>query len=160
MILKKENILFTLNKIKLRYMVKKGISPLIAIVLLIAVTMTIAGIISFWTTSFVRKQVEEFERESEERECSYANFRVFSCGYDENNRKIIMILENIKSVELKNLTAFVIYINKSIIPEGGYSLGILEPNVIKSYELENVGPDYDEILITTHCPTVRVTTSC
>ena len=38
----------------LKIFMAKGISPLVATVLLIAVTMTLAGIIAFWGSSFVR----------------------------------------------------------------------------------------------------------
>ncbi len=140
-------------------MSKKGISPLIATVLVIAITMTLAGIISFWTTSFVRKQVQEFEKETEARECQFANFRVFKCSYDEANGKISLILENIKNVDLKNVTAFIIYANGSVLPEEGYLLGELKGNTLKTFEIQNVSA-FSSILITTHCPSVRVETTC
>lgn len=43
---------------------KKGISPLIATVLLIALTMAIAGVMSTWATVFVKNQIEKAEQAS------------------------------------------------------------------------------------------------
>lgn len=141
-------------------MKRKGISPLVAAVLLIAITMTIAGIIAFWTSQFVRRQVEEFEEEAEMRECQFANFEVFACSYNSTSKNITLILRNIKDIELKNLTGFVIYGNGSILPEEGYSLGNLKGRIIKTFIMDNVAPDYEEILITTHCPGVDRRTTC
>lgn len=42
-------------------MVKKGISPLIAAVLLIFITMIIAGIMATWATSFVKTETGKLE---------------------------------------------------------------------------------------------------
>ena len=38
----------------------KAVSPLVAAVLLIAVTMTIAGMLAYWASGFVRQQTEPF----------------------------------------------------------------------------------------------------
>ena len=138
----------------------KGISPLVAVVLLVAVVMSIAGILAFWATQFTRQRIEQFERETQEAECQFADFDVFKCSYDSNTSKITLILQNIRRVDLENLTAFVIYQNDSIIPEEGYSLGKLEANRIKTFNLENVSSDYREILITTHCPEVNRRITC
>jgi flagellin-like protein len=142
-------------------MPKKGISPLVAAVLLIAVTMTIAGILAFWTTSFVRTHTEQFERESEKVECRFADFEVFSCSYNSTSKKITLILRNVRDIDLKNVTTFVIYQNESVIPESGYALGLLKANTLKTFKLANVSSDYKELLITTHCsPEVEVKTTC
>lgn len=42
----------------------KGISPLIATVLLIALTMAIAGVMATWATGFVKNQIQEVEAEN------------------------------------------------------------------------------------------------
>ncbi|HID18940.1 TPA: hypothetical protein EYP27_05315 [Candidatus Bathyarchaeota archaeon] len=61
---------------------------------------------------------------------------------------------------MRNLTAFVIYQNDSVLPEEGYMLGELLSNRIKSFTLAGVSSDYSEILITSECPGVEVTTAC
>jgi flagellin-like protein len=43
---------------------RKGISPVIATVLLIAVTMTIAGLMSVWATGFVNQKMDEVKNQT------------------------------------------------------------------------------------------------
>jgi len=142
----------------------KGISPLIASVILIAVTMTVAGVLAFWAAQFVRQNVQTFQEQTSERECDFADFDIFSCTYNANEKSISIILQNLRKVDLKNVTAFVIYENDSIIPEKGYYLGELPANSLKNFRFGNesqpVGSDYKEILITTHCSLVRESTKC
>ncbi len=57
-----------------------GISPLVAAVLLIAVTMTIAGLLAYWATSFVRTSLPETNRT--EAECRLADFSIYFCSYN------------------------------------------------------------------------------
>lgn len=138
----------------------KGISPLIAAVLLIAVTMTIAGLLAFWASTFVRERVEAWGEE----ECLLANFRVYSCdnvGWD----NVTMILENLKNVELKNITAYIIYENKTV---SGAITNLQPDNTlpiipsIKSFTFNNPEPGvaWKEITIKTHCPELSVKNDC
>ncbi|MEA3230037.1 MAG: archaellin/type IV pilin N-terminal domain-containing protein, partial [archaeon] len=53
---------------------KKGISPLIAAVLLIAFTMAIAALLTTWVTQFTESQQKESEKYQEKIECSGSNF--------------------------------------------------------------------------------------
>ena len=142
----------------------KGISPIIASVILIAVTMTVAGVLAFWAAQFVRGKVKTFEEQTAERECDFADFDIFSCTYDADKKSVSIILQNLRKVDLKNITAFVIYENDSIIPEEGYYLGELPANSLKNFkfgsESQPVGNDFKEILITTHCSLVRESTKC
>ncbi len=57
---------------------KKGVSPLIAAVLLIAFTMAIAAILTAWVTSFTTEQKEQSEEFSEQISCSGQSFRTDS----------------------------------------------------------------------------------
>lgn len=41
---------------------RKGMSPLIAAVILIAATMSIAAILSFWVSSFMKEKLKETEQ--------------------------------------------------------------------------------------------------
>lgn len=77
-------------------MVRKGISPLIAAVLLIAFTMAIAGIMATWATSFSRERLVTAE---EAAECVGA-IDISSLSY--SNGTISIKIRNIG--ELTNLT--------------------------------------------------------
>ena len=59
-------------------MESKAVSPLVAAVLLIAVTMTIAGMLAYWASGFVRLQTETFSNQSVVSKCNFADFKVYS----------------------------------------------------------------------------------
>lgn len=134
----------------------KGVSPLVAAVLLIAVTMTIAAMLSYWASGFVRSRTEEWEKRLPAGECSFANFRVYSCKYDTGT--ITMVLENVKDVDLRNITAYVLNSDSSIDVKTG--LSDLPALQIKSYSLTGISASYEKITIKTHCPDVIVTDDC
>lgn len=135
-----------------------GISPLVAAVLLIAVTMTIAGLLAYWSTSFVRTSLPEINQT--EAECRFADFSIYSCVYDNTTQKATLILENFKNVELRSLKAFIIFPNSTVsspfiingtLPAGG---------MLKSFQVDGVGGDFSKIMITTHCPEVSKEKAC
>ncbi len=53
---------------------RKGVSPLIAAVLLIAFTMAVAALLTAWVTQFTTAQKEESEKYQEKIDCSGSNF--------------------------------------------------------------------------------------
>ena len=136
---------------------EKGISPLVAAVLLIGVTMTVAGILAYWASSFVRTQVTRFENETIMSECNFADFRIYACSYNPDESKLTFILNNIRTVELRNLTLYVIKQDNTVesIPLNESLPG----NSLKSFSV-SLAPDYKSITIKTHCPGVSVTSEC
>ena len=131
---------------------KKGVSPLVAAVLLIAITMTLAAMLSYWASNFVRSRLPE----GEPAECGFAYFRMYSCNYDSG--VLTAILENVKDMELKNVTAYIIYTNGTIDARPG--LANLAGLQIKTYAIGNVSTNYGQLTIKTHCPDVSVTDDC
>ncbi|MCD6435199.1 MAG: hypothetical protein J7L15_02245 [Clostridiales bacterium] len=88
----------------------KGISPLIAAVLLIAVTMTIAGIMASWASSFVKTQIRTAQNQSEAM--------CFGAQIILSNAKIIdnvgyFTIENPSSTSLKDFRGYLFYDNPS-----------------------------------------------
>mgnify|MGYP001565135112 CR=1 FL=1 len=139
-------------------MESKAVSPLVAAVLLIAVTMTIAGMLAYWASGFVRLQTETFSNQSVVSKCNFADFKVYSCSYNSSSQRINLILENIKNIELKNLTAFVVYPDNTIAK---FDLGgNLPSGFIKSFPISSVSPDYSSINIKTECPELSVSATC
>lgn len=136
----------------------KAVSPLVAAVLLIAVTMTIAGMLAYWASGFVRQQTETFSNQSTVT-CTGANFRIYTCNYNSTNQQVKLILDNVGTVGIKNLTANVIYPDASIIsvslngtlPSGG---------ALKSFTVGGVTSGYSNIELKTECPALSVSTSC
>jgi flagellin-like protein len=134
----------------------KGISPLVASVLLIAITMTLAGAIAYWASSFVSTTLPP-NQTMPTGECISANFRIYSCKYNYTSG-LSMILYNLANVELKNLTLFVIYPNSSV---QSVSLNdTLRPNDLKSFLVSGISSDYSTITVRTHCPQITESSAC
>ncbi|MEM4326510.1 MAG: archaellin/type IV pilin N-terminal domain-containing protein [Candidatus Pacearchaeota archaeon] len=133
----------------------KGISPLVAAVLLIAITMTIAGMLAYWATSFTKSGLPTNVTEVQ---CIGANIRVYDCKYNATLSRADIILQNIGSVDLSNITVNIQYLNASI---QSFSLnGTLNKNTIASYQLNGISSDYSRFIILTPCPGVEATTTC
>ena len=130
---------------------RKGISPLVAAVLLIAVTMTIAGILSYWASSYVRGRLEEKQNETIMIECSGADFDIYSVMYDNSTHNLTLILHNKQLIPLKDLKVTFFY-----------STGVEEKRLDKplpansyvSYVVSDV-KNYTKFIVSTHCPGVE-----
>lgn len=101
----------------------KGISPLIAAVLLIAFTMAIAGIMATWATSF------SSERLAGAQKCVFA-LEILDLKFSNNNVSV-RIGNNLKTDTLSGFMASIIYEdatkNKENIELSGYNLTSLAP---------------------------------
>ena len=137
---------------------KKGISPLVAAVLLIAATMSIAGILSFWATSFVRTQTKQFENQTSSSECNFADFRIYQCVYNSSTQKVNLILENIKTVELKELKLYVEYSTGNVSSPISLN-GTLPNGAIKPYVITDIS-NFTDIIVKTQCPELSVKDDC
>jgi len=92
---------------------KKGISAIIATVLLIAFTVAVAGILSGWLTSFTNLFTQNVKEQSDTQlTCSYGGISLnslkFSGGYLSGN------IDNTRTVSLGGLTIQIIFTNKTI----------------------------------------------
>lgn len=136
----------------------KGISPLIAAVLLIAVTMTLAGVLAFWASTFVQSGLESSANQTIATECNFGNFVVDACSYDSAGQRVTFILDNIGTVDLSNISVFVIYPDNSL----NYTQadGNLPSGALRSFSVSGVNPGYSRVTIGTQCPNVREETTC
>ena len=140
-------------------MYMKGISPLIAAVLLIAITMTIAGVLAFWASTFVKTGLEQSSNQTVATECNFGNFIVNSCRYDSTATKLTLILDNIGTVNLGNITAYTIYDDGSVNAtrlDGGN----LESGSLKSFSATGIAPGFNSVRVRTQCPNVFEETAC
>ena len=131
---------------------RKGISPLVAAVILIAATMSIAGILSFWTTGFVKTKLVGTENETEEIRCLNAEFKLYSGKLE--GTKLYLVLENTRSYDLM-LTELYIFVNETLIEPTNTLNEELEGNSLKSLN-ETVVSDFTRGIIKTNCPDVDV----
>ncbi|MBI2547246.1 MAG: hypothetical protein HYW23_02255 [Candidatus Aenigmarchaeota archaeon] len=58
----------------------KGISPIVASVLLIAITMTIAGVLAYWSSTFVSNTLPG--ENTTTAQCRLAQFEFLLCNYN------------------------------------------------------------------------------
>ena len=86
----------------------RGISPLIATVLLIAFTMAIAGIMATWATSFVQTKITETKNQSQAI-CAGANMRVSNAVLNSTTKKGTVIVENLGTATLTDFKGYVFY---------------------------------------------------
>lgn len=134
----------------------KGISPLIATIILIALTIAIAGVLGLWAASYVSTRTQEVNKTAELIDCQLANFEIISCKKE--NNKIKMILFNDRRMDLNGFRVTfmkqdengnIVEINATEVPiklkAAGYET--LETNVLLS--------DYSKIEVRSlQCPNV------
>jgi flagellin-like protein len=141
----------------------KGLSPLIAIILLIAFTVAVAGIISVWLTGFARTQTELVGEEAEfQLICSYAGIALSDVKY--GNGYLAGIVENVGTVVLGNISLHITYLNASSektdlciagnnVVKCSVSNITLFSNEIVSFNISIGGSNYDEIRVAGNCST-------
>jgi len=132
---------------------KKGLSPIVAAVILIAATMSIAGILTFWTTGFVSRKLNESSSVTDETSCLGAEFKLHpSSNY--NNGTLFLRLDNRRTVDLKLETLYLFYSDNRMdtVPLNSF---LLKGNEIKELPLiVDVAPELVNGKIKTNCPTV------
>lgn len=141
---------------------RKGISPLVAAVLLIAATMGIATILTYWASTFIKSSLPEVANQSYSP-CLYADFNIYSCSYTNSTPtkgNVTLILKNVMDVELRNLTATVFYPGGNIKTYNLQPDNILPKNIYKAFTIVDVDLPYSKIVITTHCPYVEEESPC
>jgi flagellin-like protein len=91
----------------------KGISPLLATVLLIAITLTVAAILGSWFTSLTRTQTGIIEQNVKTQvNCSSANLEIVDVTCSNTTQKIQVIITNLgNDIPLYNFSTLVILNN-------------------------------------------------
>ena len=89
----------------------KGISPIVAVIMLIAFTMIVAGILAGWATRFATEERQNLEK------CVKASIIIRKATYDPTNQMLYVMLHNSGAVPLKGFSALVDFNNETRIPE-------------------------------------------
>lgn len=86
---------------------KKGVSPLIATVMLIAFTLSIASLLGGWYTSTVKTETKEISKLSSEI-INYTKglLDIVSVTCDSTNSKLNVVVNNLGTIELYNFSVF------------------------------------------------------
>jgi len=124
-----------------------GISPLAAAVILIAVTMTVSGVLAYWATNFVNAPSVSATAAS----CEAADFSIYYCSFDSSTGSLNIILENLKSVELSGLRVYFVYPD-STVSSASYLGTALPGGVLKSYTVSGFDSSFAKIVVKTQCP--------
>lgn len=126
----------------------KGISPLVAAVLLIAVTMTIAGGLAYWASSIVETTLPQTNET--EKGCPVMRFTVDDCKYLTSQGTVIIRIHNTGPTDMSNMKAFLIYPNFSVsdpyILNGSINSGILD-----SYAITGINDSFTKVVVNTQC---------
>lgn len=130
----------------------RGISPIIAVVLLIAFTVAVAGILSIWLMGFARTSTETIEEESlTQLICSYGGISLSDLKFCSTTNRITGKVENTRTINLGNITVQILYTNGtsqkndlgiSLLPREKYSFNI------------SASSNYDKIRVMTNCSSV------
>jgi flagellin-like protein len=128
----------------------KGISPLVAAVLLIGVTMTIAGALAFWVSGFMTERTKAFEKRTAEYEkCIGANFDISFSFYNNTDGTLVIYIENKADVRL-NLTGISIMLQNGTVDTRELNKTLPRAGVWDKVEVTNVAP----------CEKFRILTEC
>ncbi|MEM5801151.1 MAG: hypothetical protein QW350_02400 [Candidatus Aenigmatarchaeota archaeon] len=137
----------------------KGLSPIVASVILIATTMAIAGILSFWAGSFVEKKIGESESTTTEIECLKSKFNLFTpCRYNQTKKEISFYLDNQSPHDIILDGLYVFYPNNNL---RSYKLSIKVPaNQPFPFNQSGIEPGFISFQLRTTCPNVYRDFNC
>lgn len=93
----------------------KGISPLIASVLLIGFTVAVAGLVSVWLTSFTRTTTGTIsDQGTEQVVCSFGGVGLSSLVFRDTSKNLTGNIENTGTVNIGEITLQLLYGNATI----------------------------------------------
>jgi flagellin-like protein len=140
---------------------RKGISPLVAAVLLIAATMSIAGVLAYWASSTFVKTAPA-ESNSLQNTCQSADFQIYQCLYSNTTKSLSFVLYNTRTVTLTGLSATVFGVHNDIESWGNIALsGSLSSGQFIGYSLTSIPSNFTKLVVTTSlCPSLIHDTTC
>lgn len=128
----------------------KGVSPLIATILLIAFTIGVAGIISAWLTTFTITSTELVGGQLiNQLVCSYGGISLSNLAFSSD--RLTGEVENTRTIALGNITLQVSYTNSSSQTNKFY----LDLSPREKYFFNvSASSNYDKIWVITNCSSV------
>jgi len=131
----------------------KGISPLVATVLLIAITMTLAGIVAFWGSSFVRTSLPTENQTQTLQACTGGSIKLISSSYNSTSNFFSMTIYNDGTQKLTLTNITFIYADKADAKEINAEIS---PAQVFVKAIDNVTNGYNSFMISTNCPNVYI----
>lgn len=102
---------------------QKGISPLIAVIVLIALTMIVAGIIATFTQTFTQRTFEEITS------CSAGSVLISGASYNTNSSGLTVVIRNTGDIDL-NFIATVTFSDRTTNEDHNYTTQSPDANPI------------------------------
>jgi len=137
---------------------RKGLSPLIAAVLLIAFTMAVAAILTAWVSTFTKGQTEKAQVFEAQIDCAYANIDNDPnfAAYDGADKIIRLYIRNTgpTAIELQNVTIWNLGSNTPELPKG------LDSSTGLQIEQAQAKVVYLNMSATGEPSRIRISTSC
>lgn len=131
---------------------KKGISPLLTSVLLIALVIAVAGIYTGWFTNFIRDITSTIGEHSEKKvECSYGGIALDDLEYNSTSGYLSGNIENTNMISLGNIDIEVFYDNAT--KEKKDLNKVLDPGEMDVFN-EVVYSNYERVRVITNCSEV------
>jgi len=131
----------------------KGISPLVATVLLIAVTMTLAGIVAFWGSSFVRTTLPTENQTQVIQACVGGSLKLLQSSYNSTTNVLSLTIYNDGTQKLTLTNITFIYSDRVDTKEINTEISPGQP-IVKN--IENVTENYNSFIISTNCPYIYI----
>ena len=146
---------------------KKGLSPLLATVMLIALTLSVVGLIGSWFISMSRSQMEEIEERGETQiECTNALLDIVDVICSNSTEELKIAVNNIGQINLYDFSTFVevnntFYQNSTGGPNSTYVLAPGGQTILVYHCDKDLycagGATIDKVRITpSNCPQVYV----
>lgn len=145
----------------------KGLSPLVATVLLIAFTVGVGGIISLWVSGFTQTSSKIVGKEGETQLiCSNGAIELSNLKYSSATNNMSGIIKNNGRITLGNVTLQIVFTNGSMLThalndtQGGAGAGnplALKAGQIFSFNVSVGSSNYDRIHVYTNCSGVTDT---
>jgi len=137
---------------------RKGISPLIAEVLLIGFTVTVASIVILWVTGFTRTSTKTISSQAETQlACTYGGIDFYgTVNYNSTSQALFGYLKNTGNVPLGNINFQIVYSNGTI--DSRPLDEVLAPTNIISFYFTGISSNIDSIHVSTNCTNPPVTT--
>lgn len=129
----------------------KGLSMIVAAVILIAATMSIAGVLIYWSSGFVQKRLAETGNMTDETACFGAEFKIHSASY--SNGTFFLRLDNNRAIDLTLENLYLFYPDNKM-ETVSLNGTLLRGNEIKQFTLTNITDGFTSGEIKTNCPTV------
>lgn len=98
---------------------RKGISPLIAAVLLIAFTMSVAAMLTAWVTTFTEEKTSVVSNKSDQVfQCSYGGLSIYDAIYHSDDNTTDVTVANTGTYDFRNITIHIFDDTGGVVNKG------------------------------------------